>query len=131
MSVELQMLAWSILLGVVYVLLAVTLATRQRGLSWNAGNRTGEVALTGAADRAGRASRNFLETFPFFAAAVLAVLVGQCANTTTALGAQLYFWARVVYLPVYAVGIPYLRTLVWIVSLAGLLMVLSGVFCSH
>jgi len=57
--------------------------------------------------------------------------VAQCASPTTALGAQLYFWARVVYLPVYVVGIPYLRTLVWVVSLAGLLMVLSGAFCSH
>ena len=44
MSVELQMLGWSILLGVVYVLLAVTLATQQRGLSWNTGNRTGACA---------------------------------------------------------------------------------------
>ena len=131
MPVELKILEWSILLGVVYVLLAAAFATQQRGMAWNAGNRTGEAALTGAADRASRASRNFLETFPFFAAAVLAVLVGQCANTTTALGAQLYIWARVVYLPVYIIGIPYLRTLVWAVSLVGILMVLSGVLGSH
>lgn len=131
MSVELQMLAWSIALGVVYIVLAAAFATRQRGLSWNAGNRTGEAPLTGAADRAGRASRNFLETFPLFAAAVLAVLAGQCASATTALGAQLYFWARVVYLPVYVAGIPYLRTLVWLVSLVGLLMVWSGLLCSR
>jgi len=131
MPVELRMLGWSIVLGLVYVLFAAALSTRQRGLAWNAGNRTGEAPLTGAADRAARASRNFLETFPFFAAAVLAVLVGQCANSTTALGVQVYVWARVVYLPVYVIGIPYLRTLVWVVSLAGLLMVLCGLFCSR
>jgi uncharacterized MAPEG superfamily protein len=131
MSVELKMLGWSIVLGLVYVILAVALATKQRGMAWNSGNRTGELALTGAADRASRASRNFLETFAFFAAAVLAVVVGQCTSSTTALGAELYFWARVVYLPVYTIGIPYVRTLVWAVSVAGLLMVLSGLCCSH
>ena len=47
-----------------------------------------------------------------------------CAGT--ALGAQLYFWARVAYVPLYAAGIPYLRSLVWAVSVAGILMVLRG-----
>jgi uncharacterized MAPEG superfamily protein len=46
----------------------------------------------------------------------------------TALGAELYFWARLAYLPIYIVGIPYLRTLVWAVSLWGLLQVLEGLF---
>ena len=41
-----------------------------------------------------RASRNFLETFPFFAAAVLAVVLTQRTSPETALGAQVYFWAR-------------------------------------
>ena len=131
MPVELKMLAWSVVLGLVYVVFAVTLATMQRGMAWNAGNRTGEAPLTGAADRASRASRNFLETFAFFAAAVLVVVVGQCTSSTTALGAQIYFWARVLYLPIYAAGIPYVRTLVWAISVLGLVMVLSGAFGSH
>ncbi|MBU6247381.1 MAG: MAPEG family protein, partial [Xanthomonadaceae bacterium] len=45
-----------------------------------------------------------------------------------ALGAQLYLWARVAYLPVYAAGIPYLRSAVWGVSMVGLLLVLSALF---
>ncbi|MBV8157355.1 MAG: MAPEG family protein [Dyella sp.] len=129
MPVELQVLGWSIVLGLVYVMFATTLSTGQRGLTWNASNRDGEpVPLTGAAARADRASRNFLETFVFFAAAVLAVVIGQRANAHTALGVQLYFWARVVYLPVYAIGIPYLRTLVWAVSVVGIVMVLTALF---
>ena len=131
MPVDLKMLAWSVVLGLAYVVFAVTLATMQRGMAWNAGNRTGEAPLTGAADRASRASRNFLETFAFFAAAVLVVVVGQCTSSTTALGAQIYFWARVLYLPIYAAGIPYVRTLVWAISVLGLVMVLSGAFGSH
>ena len=129
MGVELQMLAWTIVLGIVQLMLAATLGTQQRGLGWNASARDGEPKpLTGVAARTDRAFRNFLETFGFFAAAVLAIVATQHANAQTALGAQLYFWARVAYVPVYAAGIPYLRTLIWAVSLAGLLMVLFALF---
>ncbi|AHX13778.1 membrane protein [Dyella jiangningensis] len=129
MAVELQVLGWSIVLGLVYVLFAVTLVTLQRGLGWNASNRDGETKpLSGAAARADRASRNFLETFGFFVAAVLAVVLAQRSNAHTVLGVQLYFWARVVYLPVYTIGIPYLRTLVWTVSVVGIVMVLGALF---
>ena len=76
MTIELKMLAWSIVLGLAYVLVAACLATQQRGIKWNAGNREGDAKpLAGVAARADRASRNFLETFPFFAAAVLAVVL--------------------------------------------------------
>lgn len=127
MPVELRLLGWSIVLGLVYVLFAATLATQQRGLKWNTSNREGAPApLTGIAARADRASRNFLEMFAFFAAAVLAVVAAQRSSACTVLGAQLYFWARVVYLPIYAIGIPYLRTLVWLVSVVGIVLLLSA-----
>lgn len=129
MTIELKMLAWSVFLGLAYVLIAATFATAQRGLKWNAGPRDGvPKPLTGVAARLDRASHNFLETFVFFAAAVLAVVLAHDNNANTALGAQLYFWARVAYLPLYAAGIPYLRTLVWAVSLWGILQVLAGLF---
>lgn len=129
MTIELKMLAWSIVLGLAHVLIAGGLATWQRGLRWNAGNREGEAKpLAGIAARAERASRNFLETFPFFAAAVLAVVLTHRTTEHTALGAQLYFWARVVYWPIYAVGIPYLRTLVWVAAFWGFLQVLEALF---
>ena len=77
----------------------------------------------------GAASRwNFLETFPFFAAAVLAVVATGRTSVDTALGVQLYFWARVAYVPLYAAGIPYVRTLVWAVSFWGLIKVLVALF---
>ncbi|WP_430390507.1 MAPEG family protein [Dyella sp. 20L07] len=127
MTIELKLLGWSIVLGLVYVLFATMLATQQRGLAWNASNRDGEPQpLTGAAARADRASRNFLETFVFFAAAVLGVVLAQRTSASSALGVQLYVWARVAYLPIYVVGIPYLRTLVWAVSVAGIVMVLGA-----
>jgi uncharacterized MAPEG superfamily protein len=129
MAVELKILGWSILLGMAYVLIAAALGTQQRGLKWNTGNRDGEPKpLTGTAARARRASLNFLETFAFFAAAVLAVVIAKQNSSQTALGAELYFWARVIYLPVYLVGVPYLRTLVWTVSIVGLVMVITALF---
>jgi uncharacterized MAPEG superfamily protein len=127
--IELQMLGWSVVLGLVHVLLAVAMATRQRGLAWNAGNRDGEqFPLVGATARAGRANHNFLETFPFFAAVALAVVVAGKASPHTALGAEVYFWARCAYLPIYIVGIPYLRTLVWAISLWGMLQLIVALF---
>jgi uncharacterized MAPEG superfamily protein len=129
MTIEMQMLAWSIALGLAYVLVAACLATAQRGIKWNAGNREGDAKpLVGVAARADRASRNFLETFPFFAAAVLAVVLTHRNTEHTALGAQVYFWARVAYWPVYAAGIPYLRTAVWIAAFWGFLQVLEALF---
>ena len=129
MTIELKMLGWSIFLGLAYVFVASGLGTRQRGLKWNAGNRDGEAkVLTGVAARAARANQNFLETFGFFAAATLAVVVAKQTTAHTALGTEIYFWARFAYLPIYIAGIPYLRTAVWALSLWGMLQVLEGLF---
>ena len=129
MSIELTMLAWAIALGLVQLLLTGALVTRQRGVKWNAGNRDAPVPpASGVAARMERATRNFMETFPFFAAAALAVIATQRGSDDTALGAQMYVWARLVYVPVYAIGIPYLRTAVWAVGFWGMFKVLSALF---
>jgi uncharacterized MAPEG superfamily protein len=129
MGMELKMLLWSIVLGLAQIALAATLSTSQRGLGWNAGPRDDVAApLTGAAGRLDRASRNFLETFPFFAVAVLMLSLLHRESAQSALGAQIYFWGRVLYLPAYAAGISYLRTLIWAASVAGLVMVMLPLF---
>ena len=125
MTAEIKLLGWSVVLGLVYVMVAAALMTQQRGMKWNAGARDGEPKpLTGVAARAARASQNFLETFPLFAALALAVVITHKNTPHTELGAELYLWARVAYLPVYLLGIPYLRTLVWTLSLIGMLHLL-------
>jgi uncharacterized MAPEG superfamily protein len=129
MTIELKMLGLSIVLGLATVFIASGLGTAQRGLKWNAGNRDGEPQpLTGMAARAARANQNFLETFGFFAAAVLGVVVAKQNTAHTALGSEIYFWARVAYLPIYIAGIPYVRTVVWAVAFWGMLQVLEGLF---
>jgi uncharacterized MAPEG superfamily protein len=122
---ELSMLAWATILGLLQIALVATCSVIQRGLPWAVSPRDGAMpALTTIASRLDRARGNFLETFPFFVALVLANHVLQQHDSMTILGAQLYFWARVAYVPAYAAGIPYLRTLIWAVSIVGLVLLL-------
>ena len=125
MTIELTMLALSVGLGFVHIVAASHSASFQRGYRWTASGRDEPVEpLHGVAGRLDRALRNFLETFPLFAAVVLAADSIDRHNALTALGAQLYFWGRVAYLPVYAAGIPLLRSVVWNVAAAGILFFL-------
>jgi len=125
MGTELQMLMWATLLGLAQLALAATLNTGQRGFAWGVGARDGEpAAVSPMAARIDRAFKNFLETYGFFAVAVLLLHATGKANAQSAMGAQLYFWARVAYVPAYAIGVPFLRTIVWAAALVGLVMVL-------
>lgn len=125
MQIEIHYLGWAIVLGLVQLLLADALVTRQRGMEWNTGPRDVDPGpASGKAGRSERALRNFYETFPFFAAAVVAVVATGQADAWTALGVKLYFWARVVYVPLYVYAVRYVRSLAWVVSMAGLLLVL-------
>lgn len=118
------LLAATIILGLVHVVLAGALATASRGLKWNLGNRDGTAAPVSVhAQRAQRAQANFLETFPFFAAALVCAIAIDRDGALAQAGAQLYFWARLAYLPIYVLGIPWIRSLVWGAATAGLLMV--------
>ena len=129
MTTELCMLCWSVVLGLVLIAIATTCAIGQRGLGWAAGARDDVVPpLTGIGGRLDRARANFLETFPFFVAVVLIAHLLQRHSGMTVLGAQLYFWARLAHVPVYAAGIPYLRTLIWAVSIVGIVLLLGALF---
>jgi uncharacterized MAPEG superfamily protein len=128
MTIELTMLVWSVVLGLVQIAIATSFSVGQRGLGWTAGARDATPPLTGVSARLDRARANFLETFPFFVAAVLVAQLLQRHDATTMLGAQLYFWARLVYVPLYAAGIPYLRTLTWAVSMVGIVLLLVALF---
>jgi uncharacterized MAPEG superfamily protein len=125
MTLELEMLALSIVLGLVQIVLASHAASLQRGYVWTASSRDGSaISLTGMAGRLERAQRNFGETFPLFAAAVLTAHVAGTHNWMTEWGVQLYFWARVVYLALYAGGVFLLRSLVWNVATLGIVLIL-------
>ncbi|MDA3912675.1 MAPEG family protein [Oleiagrimonas sp.] len=129
MNVLTSMLVWSVFLGLVQVVLVVLAAIGQRGLGWAVSPRDqNNTPFTGVGGRLQRALRNFLETFPMFAAVTVAALAMGRTGSHVALGAELYFWARLVYVPVYAAGIPWLRTLVWAVSIVGIVMIALSLF---
>ncbi len=125
MKPELVWLLWAVALTLVQMLLAVGGATLQVGLPALAGNREGLAPCTGWAGRAQRAHRNMLENLVLFAALVLIAVVSDRTNATTLLGAQLFFWARLVHAGVYLAGIPWLRTLVWLASVVGMVLIFS------
>jgi uncharacterized MAPEG superfamily protein len=127
MKPELALLVWAVLLTFVQMLVAVMGATLQVGLPTLAGNREALAPCTGWAGRATRAHHNMLENLVLFAALVLVAVFAGRTNGTTLLGAQLFFWARLVYAVVYLAGIPWLRTAVWLVSVVGLALIFSQV----
>jgi uncharacterized MAPEG superfamily protein len=125
MSFELAMLAASCVLCLIQVVISSHAGSLQRGYRWTASSRDAEVpALTGVAGRLERALRNFLETFPVFVAAVLLVHVLGREGALSGWGAGLYFSARLLYLPLYAAGVPLLRSLVWNVAFVGIVLLL-------
>lgn len=72
------------------------------------------------AARADRAAQNTKENFILFTALAVAALAAAPANAQVLLGAQIFFWARVVYLPIYYLGIQGVRTAVWAIGIVGL-----------
>ena len=126
-SIEIQMLCWSVVLGLVQLIIATTMAAKDQGLPYNLTPRDlPPPPVTIVTGRLQRAFGNFRETFVYFAVSVLVVTAMAKNSPSSALGAQLYFWARVLYVPVYAAGIPVARTLVWAASIIGLVMVLHA-----
>jgi len=128
-SVEMQVLFCAIALGVVQLVLAILASIGGRGLSWAAGARDeGWPAIGKFGGRLERAYRNFVETFPFFLAAVLLAHSLGKSTPVSVLGAQIYLWARLLYVPAYVIALPFVRTLVWGASFVGILMVLAAIW---
>lgn len=127
-AVELKLLGAAVVVGLVQLVWAAAAARSQQDLKWAAGPRDTPMPITGTAARLERAFWNFMETFPFFAAAILAVVLAGKAGTLSVWGGALYVVARALYVPLYATGIPRVRTLVWFVAMVGLVMVIWALF---
>jgi uncharacterized MAPEG superfamily protein len=125
MTTELTVLAWGCVLALVHIFVAVRFKTRQYGSRWNMGARDEDLPppepIVG---RLARAQANFFETFPIFAAAALIVAVADLENRWTTIGAWLWLGSRLVYLPLYALGVPVVRTVAFLASVVGIALVL-------
>jgi uncharacterized MAPEG superfamily protein len=125
MPLEIKLLIWSTALAAVQTAIAAFGTVTQVGLPAGVGNRENIQPFSGWVGRAHRAHRNLLESLVLFAILVLVAQAFGKFNAMTALGAQLFFYARVLYAVVYLAGIPWIRTLIWTVSVAGLVLIFS------
>lgn len=124
-STEMNMLWASLVLGLVYLVAAAVASVGQRGMRWAVGPRD-EAAppINAIGGRFDRAWKNYVETLPLFVGAVLAEASAGHGSALGPLGAQLYFWGRVAYLPMYAIGWPFVRTLAWTAAIVGIVLLL-------
>ena len=125
MSVELSYLVASTALLLVQVFAVAISGSLKLPLSTLVGNREEPLDKPGYFGRIDRAFNNLLQAMVMFAPLVLAVeLTGQHSELT-ALGAMLFFYARIGYFIVYTIGIPWVRSAVWGVALVGNLMLFA------
>ena len=123
MTPDLKYLLFSVILTFVQVLISASLANNAVGLNTLAGNREGLGELPGMAGRAKRAHLNMVENMVLFTALVLIAAVAGKANAMTAMGAMIFFWARLGYGIVYVIGVPWMRTVLWFVSVIGMALI--------
>ncbi len=89
----------------------------RRGAKLAFGNRDELPPRSALASRADRAARNMVENLVLFVAVFVAA---RAAGAEPTPGAAIFFFARLAYFVVYLAGIPYLRSLLWAVSLGGI-----------
>lgn len=128
-SFELTLLAVASAWGVIQLVAAAQAANAQYGLRWAASPRDTEMPpLRTIPGRINRNFRNYMETFPFFVAAVLAAQAAGVHDQLTYWGSIAYVGGRVVFTALYISGIPLLRSLFWNVASFGMVAVLAAPF---
>lgn len=123
MTFELWTLVAAVLLGLVHLSAASFSFKAQVGNAYTVGARDEDIQPAGIAGRLHRAQRNFLETFALFAALVLVAHVSGRAGAASQWGASFYIVGRILFLPLYALGVPWLRTFSWNLATLGLVLV--------
>tara|TARA_B110000285_G_scaffold231954_1_gene301873 strand:+ start:5731 stop:6117 length:387 start_codon:yes stop_codon:yes gene_type:complete len=122
MTVELTYLLYAVILLIAHIIIQATFSDLSKGIFWAIGPQDEPRDQNAIADRIQRALRNYLETFPAFAALAILIAVAERSSALSMNGAALYFWARVAYVPAFASGIPLVRSVAWFASLGGLAM---------
>jgi uncharacterized MAPEG superfamily protein len=126
---EVQLLIAMVIIGLIHLVWATIAGSGgHRDTAWLLGPRDDPRPVTGQAARLSRAYANFLETFPLFAVATIAVVLAGKTGSQSAFGAWLYVIARVAYTPLYALGLPIVRTVAWTISMIGIIWVIVAFF---
>lgn len=122
MTTELAMVAVIATLGLVQVMLAAIEYRRVHGVAYANTARDAPSAKPDSVlyGRLSRAQANLMETAPYFFALALVIAFAGLSSPLTQQAALVFVAARILYLPLYALGVPYLRGLVWTVSFGAL-----------
>lgn len=123
MSVELTMLLYSTALFLLIILLQAGLAIAQNGLLVQAGSRDSLPEPSVLRKRLQRLTANMQENLIMFAIVVLIAYATGVSNSTTAMAASLFFYARVAHAIVYAFGWPVIRPLFYFIGLYGIVAI--------
>lgn len=127
MPTDAHILVYSVLLCWIMLVAAALLKTLGvGGVAAGFGNREDLPAPSPLAGRADRAARNTLENLVLFAALLVAAHIGHASQDRIDLGARIFFFARLAYVPIYLIGITHVRTAIWIVSLVGLAIIATA-----
>ena len=123
MSTDLTMLAWTagltIILWLPYILAHIVNVGLMPALTYSAD----DVPLPAWAARAKKAHSNAIENLAPFAALVIVAHLANAANEATAAAAITYFWARVAHYLLYALGVPFGRTLTFAIGWAAVVCI--------
>lgn len=121
---ELAVINWAL---IVAASLIKAKAWTPKGLLAAMGNREHDIDCSGFPARTERAAKNMLENMVLFTALALVAVVGNVSDPNVELGARIFYWARLAYIPIYMVGIPVARTGVWAISVIGMGMIFAAV----
>ncbi len=123
MSAELSWLSASAALFFLYIMAEAVAGNRQYKPAELLGPRDNLPPYSPALARAKRATANMIEAMCLFVPLVVVVEASGRANEWTALGCAIFFFARLVFAPLYWFGVPVLRTLAYFVGVIGLGMI--------
>ncbi|HEY1414547.1 MAG TPA: MAPEG family protein [Caulobacteraceae bacterium] len=127
MSIEITMLVWSVALLLLLIVIQATAAVRAQGLSAMAGSRDDLPPPSTFQARTKRLVDNHREGLTLFAPLIIAAALAHISNNWTVLGAQLFFYSRVIHAVLYVMGVPWVRALAWGAGMVGTIMVLVTV----
>ena len=131
MPLELWVLLASAVLGLVHLSAASFAFKAQVGNQYTVGPRDENIKPEGLAGRLHRAQKNFNETFSLFAVCVFIVHVTDTYGALSYWGSILYIFGRILFLPLYAYGVVWLRTFSWNIATLGLVLVGAQVVVRH
>ena len=121
---ELAVINWAL---IVTASLIKAKAWKPSGMATALGNRDDIPDCTGFPARTDRAAKNMLENMVLFTAIVAAASLGGVTSANVELGARIFFWARIAYIPIYMIGIPVARTAIYALSLVGMGMIFAAI----